>query len=60
MRSLARKLAAIGLVFGLTLPSTVSAQDILNSLTVEGEDRLGSTPQPWDGSHLDTSPNTHF
>ncbi|CAB0536978.1 surface-anchored fimbrial subunit [Corynebacterium diphtheriae] len=46
MRSLARKLAAIGLVFGLTLPSTVSAQDILNSLTVEGEDRLGSTPQP--------------
>ncbi|CAB0534817.1 fimbrial assembly protein [Corynebacterium diphtheriae] len=60
MRSLARKLAAIGLVFGLTLPSTVSAQDILNSLTVEGEDRLGSTPQPWDGSHLDTSPNTLF
>lgn len=59
MRSLARKLAAIGLIFGLTLPSTVSAQDLLNSLTVEGEDRLG-TPQPWDGSHLDTSPNTHF
>lgn len=26
---------------------------------MEGEDRLG-TPQPWDGSHLDTSPNTHF
>lgn len=60
MRSLARKLAAIGLIFGLTLPSTVSAQDLLNSLTVEGEDRLGSTPQPWDGSRLDTSPNTHF
>lgn len=60
MRSLARKLAAIGLVFGLTLPSTVSAQDLLNSWTVEGEDRLGSTPQPWDGSHLDTSPNTLF
>lgn len=60
MRLLARKLAAIGLVFGLTLPSTVSAQDILNSLTVEGEDRLGRTPQPWDGSHLDTSPNTLF
>ncbi|MHC9566784.1 SpaA isopeptide-forming pilin-related protein [Corynebacterium diphtheriae] len=59
MRSLARKLAAIGLIFGLTLPLTVSAQDLLNSLTVEGEDRLG-TPQPWDGSHLDTSPNTHF
>ncbi|MHC9858221.1 MSCRAMM family protein [Corynebacterium diphtheriae] len=27
---------------------------------MEGEDRLGSTPQPWDGSHLDTSPNTLF